>query len=103
MPDTDARDRNPRYTFVKKSLHPAASASCLSLCSELAVRATMITGLLNNAVFIKLSSPPTFPSIPAPFGNVGVLDALFEKTPMLLTRSSRLISFVASNPFMTGN
>ena len=93
-------------TLVKKSLHPAAKASCLSLCSELAVRATIMTGLLNKAVFIRLSSSPglsSFSSNSLPPGKVGVLEALFEKTPILFTRSSLLISFVASSPFMIGN
>ena len=42
-------------TLVKKSLQPAANASCRSLCKELAVNATMMTGLLKSAVFIRLS------------------------------------------------
>lgn len=95
-----------KLTFVRKSLHPAARASCLSLCRELAVRATIITGLLNRLVFMRLSSPAGFLrfSISSLLGEkVGVLDALFEKTPILFTLSSLRISLVASNPFMTGN
>lgn len=93
-------------TLVKKSLHPAARASCLSLCRELAVSATIMTGLLNKPVFIKLSSHCGFASFSAltlPGEKVGVLEALLEKTPMLFTLSSLRISFVASNPFITGN
>ena len=90
-------------TFVKKSLHPAANASWRSLCNELAVKATMMTGLLKSAVFIRLSSLSGSWSISSPFANVGVVEALFEKTPMLFTRSNRLISLVASRPFITGN
>ena len=96
-------DKGVWRTFVKKSLQPAANASCRSLCNELAVKATMMTGLLKSAVFIRLSSSSGTWSISSPFANVGVVEALFEKTPMLLTRSNRLISLVASRPFITGN
>ncbi len=97
------RDSWELCTLVRKSLQPAARASCLSLCRELAVKATMMTGLLKSAVFIRLSTRSGMPSTVFPFGKVGVVDALFEKTPMLLTRSSRLISLVASKPFITGS
>lgn len=100
---SDGVQRGELHTFVRKSLQPAARASCLSLWRELAVNATMMTGLLNRAVFIKLSTLSGMPSVVFPSGKVGVVNALFEKTPILLTRSSRLISFVASRPFITGN
>lgn len=99
-----------QLTFVKKSLQPAANASCRSLCSELAVKATMMTGLLKSAVFIKISSSfdctssslePSFIASPRP--NVGVLLALLVNTPISLTFSNLLISLVASKPFMIGN
>ena len=99
-------------TLVKKSLQPAASASCRSLCNELAVRATMITGLLNISVFMRWSSALVTPTSafvspepvdPTPLRKVGVVEALPEKTPMLFNLSSLRISFVASNPFMTGS
>src|SRR5271154_886594 len=82
-------------TFVKKSLHPAANASCLSLCRLLAVNATIITGLLNNS--FSSSSPSV--ALPSCMTSTG----LPLKTPIPFTPSSRLISLVASNPFMTGN
>ena len=94
-----------RLTLVKKSLHPAASASCLSLCSELAVSATMMTGLLNTSMFSSLSSglgSPFSPSGLAPSGAKALLAAP-EKTPIELTRSRRLISLVASSPLMMGS
>ena len=87
-------------TLVRKSLHPAAKASCLSLCRLLAVRATMITGLLNKTVLGRLSSP----SGSSLFSVSGaLLDALLLNTPMLFSLSSLLISFVASRPLMMGN
>jgi hypothetical protein len=83
-------------TFVKKSLQPAASASLRSLCRELAVRATIMTGLLNRA---RLASLSDCGSRPTPMESLGV-DA---NTPMELTRSRRRISRVASRPDMSGN
>lgn len=89
-------------TLVRKSLHPAANASCLSLWRLLAVRATMMTGLLNSSVFIRRSSPSGPPCSPSAT-KAGALAAWLEKTPMLFSRSNLLISFVASSPFMTGS
>jgi len=84
--------------FVKKSLQPAARASCLSLCRELAVRATIMTGLLNKIKFGNLSSPSGSSVVSG-----ALLDADDEKTPMEFTFSRRLISLVASKPFITGS
>ena len=90
------------HTLVKKSLQPAAKASCLSLCKLDAVSATMITGDLNNTLLGNRSSPSaTTSSPPLPFG--ALLLALLLKTPILFNRSSLLISLVASNPLIIGN
>lgn len=89
-------------TLVKKSLQPAARASCLSLCKLLAVNATMMTGLLNKLRSGKASASPTgHPFFGGIFNPVSI--GLPLKTPMPLTASSRRISLVASNPFITGN
>jgi len=45
--------------LVKKSLHPAANASCLSLCRLLAVKATMMTGLLKRLRSGRASASPS--------------------------------------------
>ena len=88
------------FTFVKKSLQPAARASCLSLCRLDAVSATMMTGDLKRMVLGSLSSPSGSTCAAA---DGALLDAEDVKTPMLFSLSSLRISLVASKPFITGN
>lgn len=89
--------------MVKKSLQPAANASCLSLWSELAVSATMMTGLLNISVFTSRSSSFSGSGTLSFSAGLRALLALDEKTPILLTFSIRRISRVASSPFILGS
>ena len=82
-------------TFVRKSLQPAANASCLSLCRLLAVKATMMTGLLEQ-LFLKVVSVSSFTCLHD-------INRTAAENTDTVQASSRLISLVASNPFMTGN
>lgn len=98
-----------KHTLVKKSLQPAANASCRSLCKLLAVNATMMTGLRNSERSGKVSSALTVRWRPGRLSAAEVLDALkrpdavLGKTPIPFKRSRRRISFVASRPFITGS
>lgn len=82
--------------LVRKSLHPAANAATRSVCSDDAVRATMMTaerkgeggGTDESPISIALGWSP---------------DGVLGNTPMLLLRSSLRISLVASIPSMTGS
>jgi hypothetical protein len=89
------------FTFVRKSLQPAANASCLSLCRLLAVKATMMTGLLNISLLPSLSPSSREPASLTTSG--ALLLALLLNTPIPFSFSRRRISRVACRPFMTGS
>ena len=65
----------------------------------------MMTGLLKRLLSPSLSSSSSSRSEPPCLSNLVFGASLLPllNTPMLLTRSNLLISFVASRPFMTGN
>lgn len=85
--------------FVRKSLQPAASAATRSACSEEAVRATMITGMLRRGEFGVPSGLLLELDAGEPISEVGVVTSMLT----LFCRSISRISLVASIPLFTGS
>ncbi|RUS25390.1 hypothetical protein BC938DRAFT_472241 [Jimgerdemannia flammicorona] len=114
------RSNHSRLTgLVRKSLQPAARAACLSLSSEDAVSATMITGERKGDCGIAGFGATVGKGFEGSTGEVGVVGvggfesglaraAAMElgvdgKTPIFCIRSRRRISLVAAMPSMMGS
>lgn len=97
--------------MVKKSLQPAAKADTRSACSEEAVNATMMTGMLRGGeigLLNKDDGADVDADDDAPLsepGEVGSVEGVgvCAKVPILLARSIARISRAASIPDLTGS